>query len=240
MAKGVRLVFLCLLLLAASHPAQAVEETPPVEDPWLGQAMQNVRPGIQYDPARQTWDFYGIVDQMVRFRYPPAMIDLARVRYRLEKEGEIRAVWVALGVEFPYGQERGYLTRGPWISAANARRWVDIHTLVRVSVSANGVYESPAVSENGVDWSACSQEVSCIYAAQFDAMHMDLSNTFIATGSAPGWYPWGFLFWHVEPLENPFMEQITGQPMEILPPVQEQYLLPDTLIDGDSLQVKIR
>ena len=213
LAKRTRFIFTCIALLwitiVTSRPVIAAEASPP--GLWIQDALQGVRPGIRFDPDRQTWDFYGVVDQLARYEIPPAMIDLARVRYRLVDSGDIRTVWVALGLEMPYSRERGYLTRGPWISSNHARRWAHVGSLVRVSVSRNGVYEQPMVSNLGVDWSACLEQLSCKIASTFDQQHLDLSNRFIQSGSAPGWYPWGFLFWYVEVFESEFNRMITGE-----------------------------
>jgi len=170
-----------------------------------------IEPGIHYDADRQTWYFYGQIDRHEQYEIPGAIVDLARVRYWFVNEESMRVVWVALGMQITYGREHGYLTRGPWINTTHAQRWASLDSIVRVSVSSHGIYESPTVSEDGVDWSTCLEQFSCQIASSFDQQHLDLSNRFIETGRAPGWYPWGFLFWYVDVFEGDFIRMIRGE-----------------------------
>ncbi len=192
-----RRLVLFMLVLAMVIPftaTQAAEDTY-----WT--VLEPYTPGIIYDTDRQSWYFYGVVGEIKEFFIPGASIDLAEIHYRLDNSGHVFSVWVALGLNCSLGLQcqDAYLTRGPWISTNNARRWLAGTVPVRVSISSNDYYGNPAVSETGVDWSVC-KTIYCQYAATFDDMHMDFSNRFIETGAAPSWYPWGFLFWYVEPL----------------------------------------
>lgn len=163
------------------------------------QALAAYPVGVQFDPISESWSFYGVVDQTARYEIPAVTIDLARVTFR-SRSGEYRRVWVALGVSELPGRQ-GYQPLGPWGNSNDALRSVWQTSVVRVSVSRHGAFLAPAVSAGGINWRDCRPEALCRYAADLDNMHMDFSNRFIASESAPGWYPWGFLFWTVKPLE---------------------------------------
>jgi len=145
--------------------------------------------GIHFDGASQTWYFYGVVGETVQYEIPGGMLDLAQVHYI--QNGASRTVWVALGIQ----TLDGYLPRGPWNGSAHARQWIRRGMPVRVFIEGN------AVSETGIDWNKC-ETLACRYAHAFDQMHMDLSNRIIRGEAAPGWYPWGFLFWEIDLLQG--------------------------------------
>jgi hypothetical protein len=42
-------------------------------------------------------------------------------------------------------------------------------------------------------------------------VHHDLSNRFIQSEDAPGWYPWGFLFWDLEIMNIPTSHTVAIQ-----------------------------
>ncbi len=145
--------------------------------------------GVIFDPASQTWYFEGVVGETAQYEIPGGILDLMQVHYT--QNSEARTVWVALGIQ----TLDGYLPRGPWNGPAHARQWIRRGAKVRVFVGGS------AASETGVNWSNCDTLV-CRYALVFDQMHLDLSNRIIRGEAAPNWYPWGFLFWEIVPLQG--------------------------------------
>jgi len=193
-----RLVFILLLLAMVTPWRSSVAGV--AGSAQAVQALAAYPAGVRFDPVSESWSFYGVVDQTARYEIPAVTIDLARVTFR-SRWGEYRRVWVALGVSELPGKQAGYQPLGPWGSSNDALRSVWQTAVVRVSVSRHGAFLAPTVSAWGINWRDCRPEALCRYAADLDNMHMDFSNRFIASESAPGWYPWGFLFWTIEPLE---------------------------------------
>ena len=203
-----RLLFSCITLLwittLTSRPAIAAEASPPRQ--WI---LQGVRPGVRFDATRQAWDFYGVPIDHVRYEIPGASIDLVRVLF-IGSHGIPYKVWVAVGIDMG----RDYLSLGPWDTPEQAQSIRLRETLLRIYISETEGTLHPEVDETGIRWGSCDPQAPCSYGQFFDAMHNDLSNLFIEYEIAPGWYPWGFLFWDVEIVAQ--REQQTDIPHNIL------------------------
>ncbi len=154
--------------------------------------------GVRFDPQAGRWSFYGIVDSTARYDIPAVTIDLARVVFR-SRTGDLRRVWVALGVNSLPGGRPEYYPLGPWSNSEDALRRVWEQPVIRVSIGRQGRYLAPAVSAQEIDWYDCTPGTLCRFAATLEEMHMGLSDQFIRYEIAPNWYPWGFLFWEVSP-----------------------------------------
>ena len=183
-------LFLILLTLLPGVDAQAAYTEDPVRS-----LLHQAQPGVNYDPVTQSWYFYGVPIEQVRYEVPGAGIDLVRVMF-MSKEGVPYKVWVAAGMDMVMGAE--YLSLGPWETAEQAHAIRLRETLLRIYISETIGTLTPQVDETGIHWTDCAPGTVCEYARLFDTMHSDLSNLFIEYEIAPGWYPWGFLFWDVE------------------------------------------
>ena len=187
-----RFFFSCITLLwittVTSSTALAAEASPPWQ--WI---LQGVRPGVCLDATQQAWDFYGVPIDHVRYEIPGAGIDLVRILF-IGRDGIPYKVWAAVGIDMG----RDYLSLGPWDTREQAQT-IRLHeTLLRIYISETDGTLHPEVDETGIRWTDCTPGTVCEYARVFDTMHNDLSNLFIEYEIAPGWYPWGFLFWDVE------------------------------------------
>ena len=196
-----------LLILLAWLPVSGVQAA---EDPAWSLLCQ-VQEGVNYDPQTLSWYFYGVPVEQVRYEVPGAGVDLVRVLF-IGREGVPYKVWVALGMDMYMRAD--YLALGPWETAEQVRTIRLRETLLKVSISETTGRLTPQVDEHGVRWENCAARELCGYGQLFDAMHNDLSNMFIEYEIAPGWYPWGFLFWDVEIVS--LLEQQTGIPDNIL------------------------
>ena len=156
--------------------------------------LSQVQPGVNYDPLTQSWFFYGVPIEQVRYEIPGAGVDLVRVQF-IGRDGIPYKVWVALGMEM---YPTGYVALGPWESPKQVHAIRLKRTLLKVYISETTGRLSPRIDEQGIRWENCPSNELCGYGQLFDAMHNDLSNLFIDYEIAPGWYPWGFLFWDVE------------------------------------------
>jgi len=182
------LVFLTLL---PGVDAQATY----TEDPVRAILHQAPHPGVNYDPDTQSWYFYGVPIEQVRYEMPGTSVDLIRVMF-MGSEGVPYMVWVAVGMDMHMSAE--YLALGPWKSAEQAQTIHLGEMLLRISISETDGMLMPQVNDYGIKWKNCDGRELCGYGQLFDIMHNDLSNLFIDYEIAPGWYPWGFLFWDVE------------------------------------------
>lgn len=156
-------------------------------------ALQDVQPGVNYDPQSQSWYFYGVPVERDQYFIPPANIDLMQVVF-IGKDGMSHKVWVAVGMSM--GAD--YLSTGTWLTLEDASAIRLDETLLKIYLSETAGTLKPRVDKYGIRWESCDRQSPCRYAQLLDAMHNDLSNQFIQHETAPGWYPWGFLFWNVE------------------------------------------
>ena len=150
--------------------------------------------GISYDPVSRSWWFEGIPTEKVRYDIRGDGIDLVRIRFLAN--GQPRAVWVSAGIQLMTGE---FHTWGPWSDESKAFEGLQLgQTRVRVDVGeALGVY----VDAGGVvDFSGCDS-LMCRYADWSELSSNYLSQRFITSNGAvaPGWYPWGYLVWHITP-----------------------------------------
>ena len=201
--NGKRFLFTLLMISLALLPRDSVQAAAaprPNTDPLpehpvrdiLGQSPQS---GVNYDSASLTWYFYGVPIERVRYEMSGAGVDLVRVMF-MGSEGTPYKVWVAVGMDMHMSAE--YLALGPWETTEQAQT-IRLHeTLLRIYISETDGTLHPEVDETGIRWTDCTPGTVCEYARVFDTMHNDLSNLFIEYEIAPGWYPWGFLFWDVE------------------------------------------
>jgi len=164
-----------------------------VEDPVRALLLQAPQPGVNYDPDTQSWYFYGVPVERVRYEMPGAGVDLVRVMF-MGSEGVPYKVWVAAGMDM----NTEYLALGPWETAENAHAIPLRQMLLKIYISETVGTLTPLVDERGIKWKNCDARDICGYGQLCDTMHHDLSNLFIEYEIAPGWYPWGFLFWDVE------------------------------------------
>ena len=155
--------------------------------------LSQAQPGVNYDPDTQSWVFYGVPIERVSYEMPGAGIDLVQVMF-MGSEGVPYKVWIAVGMDM--GAD--YLALGPWETTQQAHAIRLREVLLKVYVSETIGMLTPQVDEHGIQWKNCDARELCEYGQFFDAMHNDLSNLFIEYEIAPGWYPWGFLFWDVE------------------------------------------
>jgi len=194
--------FLILLSLVPTGNVQAADDPA-----WA--LLSQVQPGVYYDAYSQSWFFYGVPVEQVRYAIPGASIDLVRLLF-IGRDGIPFKVWVAVGMDI--GSD--YLPLGPWDTPEQAQTIRLRETLLRIYISETEGTLHPEVDETGIRWGSCDPQAPCSYGQFFDAMHNDLSNLFIEYEIAPGWYPWGFLFWDVEIVAQ--REQQTDIPDNIL------------------------
>ena len=178
--------FLILLTLLPVSSVQAADDPA-----WA--LLHQAQPGVNYDPDTQSWYFYGVPIEQVRYEMPGVSVDLVRVLF-MGSEGVPYKVWVAVGMDM--GAE--YLALGPWETAEQAHAIPLRQMLLKVYISETVGTLTPQVDKHGIEWKNCDMRELCGYGQLFDIMHNDLSNLFIEYEIAPGWYPWGFLFWDVE------------------------------------------
>jgi len=178
-----------IIIFLALLPGNGVQAA---EDPaWM--LLRQVQPGVNYDPETLSWYFYGVPIERVRYEIPGTGVDLVQVMF-IGSEGIPYKVWVAVGMDM--GTK--YLALGPWKTAEQAQTIHLRETLLRISISETVGMLMPQVDRHGIKWKNCDGRELCGYGQLFDMMHHDLSNLFIEYEIAPGWYPWGFLFWDVE------------------------------------------
>ena len=183
----------CLIIIfLALLPVSGVQAA---EDPVRALLHQAPQSGVNYDPDTQGWYFYGVPIEQVRYEMPGASVDLVRVLF-MGSESVPYKVWVALGMDIY--MDADYLALGPWETTEQVRAIRLRETLLKVYVSETVGTLHPDVDKTGIYWTDCAPGTVCEYARLFDTMHHDLSNLFIEHEIAPGWYPWGFLFWDVE------------------------------------------
>jgi len=201
--NGKRFLFTLLMIFLALLPRDSVQAAAarrPNTDPLpehptrdiLGQSPQS---GVNYDSASLTWYFYGVPIEHVRYEMPGTSVDLVRVMF-MGSEGTHYKVWVAVGVDMHMSAE--YLALGPWETTEQAHAIPLRQMLLKVYISETVGTLTPKVDKHGIEWKNCDMRELCGYGQLFDIMHNDLSNLFIDYEIAPGWYPWGFLFWDVE------------------------------------------
>ncbi len=167
------------------------------EHPTMKLLDQAPKGGVHYDPIFQSWVFYGVPIERVRYEIPGAGIDLVQLLF-MSRESVPYKVWAAVGLDWG----ANYLALGPWQTAKQAHA-IDLHeTLLKVYISETKGTLQPQVNESGMQWTNCPPGSPCEFGKLLDTMHHDLSNLFIDYEMAPGWYPWGFLFWNLEIVET--------------------------------------
>lgn len=172
---------------------QRSEADPLPEHPTRALLHQAPKQGVHYDPASRSWVFYGVPIEQVRYQIPGAGIDLMQLLF-MSREGVLYKVWAAVGLD--WGSD--YLALGPWQSAEQVQT-IRLHeNLLKVYISETLGTLHPQVNETGMQWTNCPPGSACEYGKLLDTMHHDLSNLFIEHEMSPGWYPWGFLFWNLE------------------------------------------
>jgi len=183
----------CLILLFLTLlPINGIQAA---GDPVWVLLHQAQHPGVNYDPDTQSWYFYGVPVEQVKYEMPGANVDLVQVMF-MGSEGTPYKVWVAVGMDIYMNAE--YLALGPWKSAKQAQTIRLREMLLKISISETIGMLKPQVDEYGIKWKNCEMQEICGYGQLFDTMHNDLSNLFIEYEIAPGWYPWGFLYWDIE------------------------------------------
>ena len=184
-----------LIVLLALMPG-AVQAAPiQTEDPALV-LLDQEQAGVNYDPENKSWFFYGVPVEYVRYEMPGVGVDLMRILFR-SQEGGYKQVWVAAGMDIL--SRPTYLSRGEWSTVEQRNQSVRLReTLLRIYVSETEGVLHPQIDPGGIRWDNCVSGNVCEYGELFDTVHHDLSNLFIETETAPGWYPWGFLYWDVE------------------------------------------
>jgi len=197
--KTVLIALLLISLVWLPHAevqaaAYSRSDTDPIpEHPTRALLHQAPKQGVHYDPVSRSWVFYGVPIERMRYDIPGAGIDLVRVLF-LSRTGVPYKVWAAVGLD--WGSD--YLALGPWPTSEQAQA-IRLHeTLLKVYISETQGTLHPQVNESGMQWTDCLPESACDYGSFLDTMHHDLSNLFIDYEMAPGWYPWGFLFWNLE------------------------------------------
>lgn len=181
-----------LLFLLALLPMGMVQAA---EDPAM-QLLRQAPSGVNYDPETRSWVFYGVPVEQVRYEMPGAGLDLVRVLFQTTQGGTDQ-VWITLGMQLT--GTNVYLSRGEWQDAEHMQNHIHLReTLLKVYLSETRGRLRPIVEPAGIDWSNCITGTVCEYGRLFDDAHNDFSNRFIQSETAPGWYPWGFLFWDVE------------------------------------------
>jgi hypothetical protein len=211
---GWLVLFLAMALVPLSVSAKEADHLPEPAlpekiDPHM--LLAQMPHGVRFDPKEASWTFYGIPYEAVQYEMPGGVVDLVHV-YFLDQNGVSRQVWVSLGVDLVYRKPLRYISRGPWESSEEAWQQVRLNETV-LKVSIRDTEGKPRVSQTGVDWSSCQYD-SCYYGYFFDRVNANgLSNQFIATGHAPSWYPWGFLFWDLEVVagQEGFEQQFSQQ-----------------------------
>jgi hypothetical protein len=213
---GWLVLFLILAFVPLSVSAKEVEYLP---EPALPEKinpfvlLEQLPHGVRYDAEEASWTFYGIPYEAVQYKLPGGVVDLVHV-YFLDQDGVSRQVWVSLGVDLVYRKPLRYISRGPWETSEQAWHQVQLNATV-LKVSIRDIEGGPRVSQAGVDWTSCQFD-SCYYGYFFDCINANgLSNQFIATGHAPSWYPWGFLFWEVEVVEEQEAFEQTFEHVEV-------------------------
>ena len=209
-------LFLATALVPLSASAKEADRLPePASpekiDPYF--LLEQLPHGVRYDPKDSSWTFYGIPYEAAQYEMPGGVVDLVHI-YFLDQDGVSRQVWVALGVDLVYRKPLRYISRGPWETSEEAWQQVRLNEAV-LKVSIRDTEDGPRVSQAGVDWSSCQHD-SCYYGYFFDHVNANgLSNQFIATGHAPSWYPWGFLFWDVEVVDREDIFEQTFEHVEV-------------------------
>ncbi|RMD60452.1 hypothetical protein D6833_09570, partial [Candidatus Parcubacteria bacterium] len=147
--------------------------------------------GLTYDSG--AWSFVGIVDDVAVDHMDGRYVDLVRVRFVYS--GTIRTAWVTAGATMPDGS---YLSAGSWRSHDEMRS-IMRPTATYVRVYAGGPDE-PVATLDGVDWTACDTSW-CAFARDVEGLWTlddGLSTVFARSGMSLGWWPWGYLPWHIE------------------------------------------
>jgi hypothetical protein len=93
---------------------------------------------------------------------------------------------------------------GTYLSAGGWRSRDEMRALLRpadayVRVYAGGPGE-PVSTPDGVDWTACDTPW-CAFARNVESLwtpEEGLSTAFARSGMSLGWWPWGYLPWHIE------------------------------------------
>ena len=193
--KRLGTVILLLIVLLALMPG-AVQAAPiQTEDPALV-LLDQEQAGVSYDPENKSWFFYGVPVEYLRYEMPGVGVDLMRILFR-SQEGGYKQVWVTAGMALTGTPV--YLSRGDWQDTRQMQQTVCLReTLLRIYVSETEGVLHPQIDPEGIHWDNCVSGNVCEYGELFDTVHHDLSNRFIQFEDAPGWYPWGFLYWDVE------------------------------------------
>ena len=191
--KRIRYAIYFVLVFLTLLPRVDVQATY-TKDP-VRALLHQAQPGVNFDPVTQSWYFYGVPIERVRYEMPGTSVDLIRVMF-MGSAGIPYKVWVAVGMDMHMSAE--YLALGPWKTVEQIQTIHLRETLLRISISETIGMLMPQVDEHGIKWKNCDGRDLCGYGQLFDTMHHDLSNLFIEYEIAPGWYPWGFLFWDVE------------------------------------------
>jgi hypothetical protein len=147
----------------------------------MGFALENDQP---------RWGFEGLVTATCSLPWMRGKFDLIEVTFW--DMGRVITLWVAVGVELPYGQ---YLITGSGTYDGDSFIRV-FHPGQRVQVYLAG----PQVFADHIDWSQCDTHF-CHIGQQIDDTSWAGSNQLIE-GSYPSRnYPlYGFLFWQVDPI----------------------------------------
>ena len=158
--------------------------------------------GLEPHYDEHTWSFIGIVEEFAHYDIRTMVVDLVQVRYMVNDEW--RLVWVAGGIEHLAPSNYGsYITRGEWQYQAEMFSLLEPGDPIRVLIKGAGNGQ-PLVTKTAIDWSACITTV-CQLGAYF-AETAPLDERFVFGGTAPGWYPWGFLFWRIEMLDAEYIQ----------------------------------
>ncbi len=203
---------LAWLTLLAAETAQAADisrrsrllaaETPPGCRQRLDAALlMGSAQGLRYEDGQ--WAFWGIVDDTAQEHLGPLTVDLVRVRYVYAHT--VRVAWVAAGAQvspasplFPATHGSGYLSGGAWRSHRALRAQLQPNrTYVRVYAGAPG---EPVAAPDGIDWANCAT-AWCRFAQgieSFSTLEDGLSSVFARSGMGAGWWPWGYLPWHIQ------------------------------------------
>jgi|GEM_PF-3809364 len=206
--KRFRTVFLLLIVLLAAMPGMVQAAPLQTEDPALA-LLEQEPSGVNFDPETRSWYFYGVPIEYVRYEMPGVSVDLMRILFRCQAGG-YKQVWVAAGMDII--SRPTYQSRGEWTTVAQLRQTLRLReTLLRIYVSETEGILRPEATPEGIDWSNCIPGEVCEYGRLFEDVHHDLSNRFIQSEDAPGWYPWGFLFWDLEIMNIPTSHAVAIQ-----------------------------
>ncbi len=163
-------------------------------------AVDCTEQGLYLDPASQTWQLVGLVENAVHYALPGVDVDLAQISFPAGDGGR-HSVWVTAGLQFRVNSDPTYIPLGPWSTPAEWESISADHPLVHVVVA-------PTHPSSKVQ--------------QFAQSDLVISDSFIASGgNAPSWYPWGFVFGTLAPLSCEVSHEAPQQPIHSIHFVEE-------------------